>query len=230
MDNSKRSNRRILTKETKEKRNYIITCINYRAAPRAQAVLQNVHRVPRFAIDCSATSLVTQVFRLDEDVDIRSTTSGFYVGWTAGGEYLRYTVDVQTDGKRGCNVHTLDAGIIHAVPVKYIESSCLTVFLKYTPRLASIRTPVTHNDLSVFHHPRNVIHEEMILHIMPRAHAYRTVDAFDFDFIVAAPPTQFGSFRVVAGGNDCSDFTIDLSGPVTVEPTGGWATFATISV
>ncbi|CAN0416063.1 unnamed protein product, partial [Ascophyllum nodosum] len=95
-----------------------------------------------------------EVFRLDEDVDIKPTpTSGFYVGWTAGGEYLRYTVDVQTD-----------------------------------------------------------------------------VEAFDFDFTVAAPPLRFGSFRVVAGGNDCSDFTIDLSGLVTVQPTGGWQMFATISV
>ncbi|CAN0428874.1 unnamed protein product [Ascophyllum nodosum] len=53
-------------------------------------------------------------------------TPGFYVGWIAGGEYLRYTVDVQVD-----------------------------------------------------------------------------VDAFDFDFVVAAPSGRFGSFRVVAGGNDC---------------------------
>ncbi|CAN0416089.1 unnamed protein product [Ascophyllum nodosum] len=75
------------------------------------------------------------VFRLDEDVDIKPTpTSGFYVGWTAGGEYLRYTVDVQTD-----------------------------------------------------------------------------VEVFNFDFTVAAPPLRIGSFRVVAGGNDCSDFTIDLT-------------------
>ena len=65
---------------------------------------------------------------------------------------------------------------------------------------------------------------------MPRLHVYRTVDAFDFDFVVAAPPKRFGSFRVVAGGNDCSDFTIDLSGLVTVEPTGGWDVFVTISV
>ena len=70
----------------------------------------------------------------------------------------------------------------------------------------------------------------MTPHIMPRAHAHRTVEAFDFDFTVAAPPLRFGSFRVVAGGNDCSDFTIDLSGLVTVQPTGGWQMFATISV
>ena len=51
----------------------------------------------------------------------------------------------------------------------------------------------------------------MTPHIMPRAHAHRTVEVFDFDFTVAAPPLRIGSFRVVAGGNDCSDFTIDLT-------------------
>ena len=56
------------------------------------------------------------------------------------------------------------------------------------------------------------------------------VDSFDFDFVVAAPPGQSGSFRIVTGGSGCSDFTIDLSGLVTVGSTGGWCVFKTISV
>jgi len=44
---------------------------------------------------------VPQQFRLDEDVDIKLVPDGegYYVGWTNGGEFLRYTVDVQMDGE-----------------------------------------------------------------------------------------------------------------------------------
>ena len=42
-----------------------------------------------------------QAFRLDEDVDIKDNgEDGYYIGWTDAGEYLRYTVDVQTGGER----------------------------------------------------------------------------------------------------------------------------------
>ncbi|CAN0483912.1 unnamed protein product [Laminaria digitata] len=39
-----------------------------------------------------------------------------------------------------------------------------------------------------------------------------------------------GSFRVVAGGTGCDDFTTDLSGLVEVPSTGGWNSYASLSV
>ncbi|CAN0068237.1 unnamed protein product, partial [Laminaria digitata] len=39
-------------------------------------------------------------FRTDESVDVGSTDDGYFVGWIESGEYLRYTVDVSTDGTR----------------------------------------------------------------------------------------------------------------------------------
>ena len=47
---------------------------------------------------------------------------------------------------------------------------------------------------------------------------------------MAAPSGLFGFFRLVAGGSDCSDYTVDLSGLVTVESTGGWRVFETLSM
>lgn len=56
------------------------------------------------------------------------------------------------------------------------------------------------------------------------------MDAFDFEVLVAAPGDLGGSFRVVAGGSDCNDYTVDLSGLVTVTATGGWDAFETLSL
>ena len=41
-----------------------------------------------------------QALRLEEDVDIKDNgTDGYYVGWAEAGEYLRCSVDVQTEGE-----------------------------------------------------------------------------------------------------------------------------------
>lgn len=43
----------------------------------------------------------SQALRLGEDVDIKDNgTDGYYVGWTDTDEYLRYSVDVQTEGEQ----------------------------------------------------------------------------------------------------------------------------------
>ncbi|CAM9423714.1 unnamed protein product [Ectocarpus sp. 8 AP-2014] len=49
---------------------------------------------------------------------------------------------------------------------------------------------------------------------------------------VEAPPAYHnsGSFHVVTGGTGCDDFTTDLSGLVTVPSTGGWESFASLSM
>lgn len=40
--------------------------------------------------------------RKTEDVDIGDDEAGgYYVGWTSADEYLRYTIEVTEDGKRG---------------------------------------------------------------------------------------------------------------------------------
>lgn len=52
------------------------------------------------------------------------------------------------------------------------------------------------------------------------------VEAFDFDFMVSAPPGLSGSFRIVTGGTGCVDYTADLSGLVSVPSTGGWDVFS----
>ncbi|CAM9234020.1 unnamed protein product [Sphacelaria rigidula] len=50
-----------------------------------------------------------------------------------------------------------------------------------------------------------------------------------FDFSVASPGVSPpGSFRVVAGGTDCTDYDTDLTGLVEVPFTGGWREFATM--
>lgn len=59
--------------------------------------------------------------------------------------------------------------------------------------------------------------------------ALSSASAFDFDFRVAAPGELGGAFRIVAGGTGCTDYTIDLSGLVTVPSTGGWGTFTSLS-
>lgn len=58
--------------------------------------------------------------------------------------------------------------------------------------------------------------------------AYYAAAAFDFKFHVAAPWAfhNAGSFRVVAGGTGCDNYTTDLSGLVVVPSTGGWGSFA----
>lgn len=48
--------------------------------------------------------------------------------------------------------------------------------------------------------------------------------------MVTAPIDDAGSFRIVAGGTGCDDYTNDLSGLVTVPATGGWANFESLSV
>lgn len=53
------------------------------------------------------------------------------------------------------------------------------------------------------------------------------VAAFDFVFKVAAPGSS-GMLQVVSGGG-CEDYTIDLSGPVSVDATGGWSTYVSQS-
>lgn len=55
------------------------------------------------------------------------------------------------------------------------------------------------------------------------------VTAFNFSFRVAAPKKNSGSFRVVAGGKACNDYTTDLSGLVTA-PTAGWSKFQDVKV
>ncbi|CAN0563013.1 unnamed protein product, partial [Laminaria digitata] len=40
------------------------------------------------------------VFRPDEGVDIDPLGTGYNVGWIRAGEFLRYSVDVTTDGTR----------------------------------------------------------------------------------------------------------------------------------
>lgn len=55
------------------------------------------------------------------------------------------------------------------------------------------------------------------------------VAAFKFSFRVAAPKKDPGSFRIVAGGKACDDYTTDLSGLVSV-PTAGWSTFQDVQV
>eukprot|EP00752_Nemacystus_decipiens_P007462 g6667.t1 len=60
----------------------------------------------------------------------------------------------------------------------------------------------------------------------------KSVSAFDFNFHVAAPSAfdDAGSFRIVAGGTGCHDYTADLSGLVTVPSTGGWGNFASLPI
>ncbi|CAM9774374.1 unnamed protein product, partial [Laminaria digitata] len=55
------------------------------------------------------------------------------------------------------------------------------------------------------------------------------VDAFRFNFLVASPAGNSGSFHVVTGGTGCDDYTTDLSGLVEVQPTGGWGIFASLT-
>lgn len=66
--------------------------------------------------------------------------------------------------------------------------------------------------------------------MFPRPQLESTVDSFEFDFMVTAPIADAGSFRVVAGGTGCDDYTNDLSGLVTVPATGGWTNFESLSV
>lgn len=60
----------------------------------------------------------------------------------------------------------------------------------------------------------------------------RLASAFDFRFQVAAPPAYHnsGSFHVVTGGTGCDDYITELSGLVTVPSTGGWGSFASLSM
>eukprot|EP00903_Cladosiphon_okamuranus_P008293 g7980.t1 len=94
-------------------------------------------------------------FRPNEDVDIAGDHNSYHVAWIRGGEFLRYTVDVE-----------------------------------------------------------------------------KAASAFDFTFQVATIPEfdGVGSFHVVTGGTGCDDYTIDLTGLVTVPSTGGWGTFSSIEV
>lgn len=52
-----------------------------------------------------------------------------------------------------------------------------------------------------------------------------TVGPVVFSFRVASPETDTGKFRVVAGGEGCDNYAIDLSGEVVVPFTGAWDTF-----
>lgn len=47
-----------------------------------------------------------QAFRTSEAVDIQDNANGFHVAWTKLGEYLRYTVDVETSGEVKKNAFT----------------------------------------------------------------------------------------------------------------------------
>lgn len=51
---------------------------------------------------CPCFYMIKQAFRTDEAVDVSKTGdgSGYSVGWTRAGEYLRYTVDVEEAGER----------------------------------------------------------------------------------------------------------------------------------
>eukprot|EP00903_Cladosiphon_okamuranus_P021661 g19915.t1 len=51
------------------------------------------------------------------------------------------------------------------------------------------------------------------------------VEAFDFEFLVAAPSDLKGQFQVVSGGTGCGDYTTDLSGVFEVQSTGDWMAF-----
>ena len=77
------------------------------------------------------------------------------------------------------------------------------------------------------------VHSSSRIFISPSSpHAPSTVSAIDFTFQVATIPQYHdsGSFRVVTGGRGCDDYTIDLSGLVTVPSTGDWGTFSSIEV
>lgn len=53
-----------------------------------------------------------------------------------------------------------------------------------------------------------------------------SANAFDFSFLVAAPPGVGGVFRIVAGDTGCDDASAtDLSGLVEVGSTGSWGDF-----
>ena len=47
-------------------------------------------------------STLRQAFRTDEGVDVGSAAGEFYVGWIREHEFLRYSVDVTSDGKPCC--------------------------------------------------------------------------------------------------------------------------------
>lgn len=55
------------------------------------------------------------------------------------------------------------------------------------------------------------------------------VDNVLFSFRVASSD-GLGSFRVVSGGNGCDDYATDLSGIVSVPPTGGNMRFINLEV
>lgn len=59
--------------------------------------------VPHASADVLLTrSKIVQAVRKTEDVDIGDDEAGgYYVGWTSADEYLRYTIEVTEDGKRG---------------------------------------------------------------------------------------------------------------------------------
>lgn len=60
-----------------------------------------------------------------------------------------------------------------------------------------------------------------------------TALAVTFSFSAASPfvnQAELGTFRVVAGGTDCDDYTQDLSGLVTAPGTGGWGNFEPVEM
>lgn len=70
------------------------------------------------------------------------------------------------------------------------------------------------------------------LALLPMLTLVSSASSFDFKFNVATIDDfhNSGSFRVVTGGTGCDDYTVDLSGLVTVPSTGGWGTFTSLPV